>query len=85
MASLTLATWLVRLGGLYLATGLLFAIPFAFRLVNRTDPVATHGTLGFRLLILPGAMLLWPLLLSRFLRGTTSPPMERSAHRRATR
>lgn len=70
MISYTLATWLVRLGALYLGVGLLFAVGFAFRWVNRLDTVAAHGTPGFRVLILPGAILLWPFLLRRaFARG----------------
>lgn len=69
MITLLLATWIVRLAALYLAAGALFAIPFAWRWSGRLDPVATHGTTGFRLLVLPGAMLLWPLLLTRLLRS----------------
>ncbi len=75
------ASWFVWLTGGYLLLGLGFAIPFAFRLVNRLDPVAAHGTRPFRLLIIPGATLLWPLLLRRVLRRDTMPPTERTAHR----
>lgn len=81
MISILAATWLVRCAALYLGLGLAFALVFAFRWVNRTDPVAAHGTTGFRLLLLPGAMLLWPLLLRRLLRGDHRPPVERTAHR----
>jgi hypothetical protein len=76
----SLATWIVRFGGAYLLLGTLFALPFAFRWVNRIDPAATRGTLGFRLLILPGSALLWPMLLRRVLRGVTTAPVERDAH-----
>jgi hypothetical protein len=69
MLTTTLATWLVRLVGAYLAIGCCFALPFAARGVNRIDAVAAHGTPGFRLLLLPGATLLWPLLLRRVLRA----------------
>ena len=64
-----LAEWLVRLAGGYLALGALFALPFAFRWVNRLDDVAAHGTPGFRLLLLPGAVLLWRVLVWRLERG----------------
>ena len=84
MISLAVAIWLVRLTGVYLGMGLGFAVLFAFRLVNRMDPVAAHGTRPFRFLLLPGATLLWPLLLGRFIRGDTAPPTERTAHRRRT-
>ena len=68
MISPASAVWLVRLAGLYLAVGVLFALPFAARWVNRLDPVAAQGTPGFRMLLLPGAILLWPLLARRLWR-----------------
>ena len=52
----------------YLAAGLLFAVPFVARWAGRLDPAARNGSLGFRLLILPGSALLWPWLLARVLR-----------------
>lgn len=71
--------------GIYLALGLLFAIPFALVGVKKIDPHAAHGSWGFRLLIVPGAMAFWPLLLKRWRSGTHEPPEESSAHRRAAR
>jgi hypothetical protein len=49
----------------YLVAGVLFAIPFAVRWAGRLDPAARAGTWGFRAMILPGAVLLWPLLAAR--------------------
>ena len=54
---------------LYLALGAVFAIWFALAGVRRLDPAAGDGAWGFRALLLPGAALLWPLLLPRALRG----------------
>lgn len=51
----------------YLGAGLLFALPFALRGVDRVDPAAQGAPLGFRLLILPGCAVFWPLLLRRWL------------------
>ena len=68
--------------GAYLACGLLFALPFAFLGVGRIDPHASHGSWGFRLLIIPGALALWPILLRRWAKGIHEPPEERTAHRR---
>ena len=85
MISPIIASWIVQLVGAYLMAGLVFAVPFAFWLVNRLDAVAAHGTRTFRFLIIPGAILLWPLLLGRVLRGQSSPPQERTAHRQAAR
>jgi len=73
MISLTIAIWLVRLGGVYLLLGALFAVPFSLWWAGRLDPVAAHGTWGFRLLLLPGAVLLWPLLAHRLLRPGKAP------------
>jgi hypothetical protein len=63
-----LAQSLVMLSGLYAAVGVLFAIAFVVKGVERVDPVAAGAGWGFRLLILPGAAALWPLLLRRWLR-----------------
>lgn len=78
------ATFLIVFAA-YLACGLIFAIPFAFVGVKRIDPHATHGSWGFRLLLIPGAAALWPLLLKRWAGGALEPPEECNAHRRAAR
>ena len=78
------ATFLIVLG-VYLVCGLVFAIPFALVGVKQVDPHAAHGSWGFRLLIIPGTMALWPLLLRRWATGSEEPPEECNAHRRAAR
>ena len=60
-----LARLLVIAAGGYLALGLLFAVPFVVRWAGRLDGAAQAGSWGFRLLIVPGAVLLWPLLAAR--------------------
>jgi uncharacterized membrane protein YfcA len=64
-----LAGVLVGVAAAYLTAGFLFAVPFVARWAGRLDPAARAGTLGFRLLILPGAALLWPLLARRVVRS----------------
>ncbi len=49
--------------------GAVFAIAFVATGVQRVDPVAQHSPLGFRLIVMPGAAALWPLLLVRWLRS----------------
>lgn len=71
----------LALAGTYLAVGLLFSGPFVAVGVGRVDPHAARATWGFRLLIVPGAVLLWPLLARRWLSGLREPPAERNAHR----
>ena len=58
----------VNLLGAYAAVGILFAIAFVTIGISRVDPVAKNSTIGFRLIVLPGATLLWPLLLRRWIR-----------------
>jgi len=77
-----MAALLILLGA-YLACGLVFAVPFALAGVKRIDPHAARGSWGFRLLIIPGTMALWPLLLLRWTKGVQEPPAEDNAHRRA--
>jgi len=78
------AAFLILLG-IYLLCGLLFAIPFALKGAGKIDSHARHGSWGFRLLIIPGTMALWPLLARRWLAGIGEPPEETTAHRRAAR
>ena len=77
MNFILLATALVGLLGGYLVSGLVFAIPFIWSGAARIDPHAARGTWGFRILIVPGAILLWPLLLRRWLRENRRQPGNR--------
>lgn len=62
-----IADILVGLFGLYIAVGVLFAIVFVSVGVSRVDPAAKGGPIGFRLMILPGAAALWPMMLMKWL------------------
>jgi hypothetical protein len=79
-----LAMLLILLGA-YLVCGLVFAIPFVLLGVKKIDPHAVHGSWGFRLLVIPGTMACWPLLLRRWATGVKEPPEECDPHRRAAR
>jgi hypothetical protein len=76
-----IATIFLSLAGLYLLCGIIFSVPFVIVGVGKIDPHAAHGTWGFRILILPGATLLWPMLAKRLMQGIHEPPEERNAHR----
>lgn len=79
---MTVVVSIVLIGvGSYLLAGLGFALAFVTVGVGRTDPHAAQAGWGFRVLILPGTVFLWPLLARRWLRGERMPPTERTAHR----
>lgn len=56
----------------YLRIGAGVAVVFAI-VVGRVVPSARGGSLLFRLLILPGAALLWPLVVARTVRALMRP------------
>ena len=81
--ALELARGAVAALGVYVAAGVLFALWFVLRGVPRVDRDAQDGSLGFRILIFPASVALWPLLLARSIRGGGEAPPECNAHRRA--
>lgn len=60
------AQLLLQLLALYLGVGVFFALAFVVRGVTVVDPAARGSSVGFRLLILPGSVALWPLLAKRW-------------------
>ncbi len=68
----------------YAASGLLFAVLFVLTGMKRIDPHAANASWGFRLLIVPGTVAFWPLLLRYWLKGVHEPPEEKTPHRSAT-
>ena len=53
---------------IYLTCGLLFGVAFVAFGVGRLDAAARGTSITFRLLILPGTMVFWPLLAVRWLK-----------------
>ena len=62
--------WIVIGLEAYAVIGLIFAVAFALRGVDRLDPAARGAASGFRAMILPGAAALWPLLWRRWRHST---------------
>jgi hypothetical protein len=58
---------------LYLFAGLVFAIPFVSKGVTKIDEGAHGSTWGFRIIIIPGVIVFWPLLLKKWLKSPTRP------------
>jgi len=65
----------------YAVIGLCFGILFVTLGIHRVDEQAKGSSIGFRLIILPGVTAFWPLLLARWIRGLSEPPLETNAHR----
>jgi len=60
--------FVLTLAGLYLGLGTVFAVAFVIRGVQAIDADARDAGLGFRLIILPGCILLWPVLFKKWIR-----------------
>jgi hypothetical protein len=67
--AMSFAHVLLWLAAGYTAAGTAFALAFVTAGVGRLDPSARGAPLGFRLLILPGAGALWPLLAVKWIRA----------------
>lgn len=80
MNAVSIAQLIIMIVKGYLLCGLIFAIPFILFGIHRVDPAAKGGTIAFRLMVLPGITLFWPLLLTHLLRGQEKPT-ECNAHR----
>ena len=57
----------------YLFAGLVFAIPFVIKGVAKIDEGAHGSTWGFRIIIIPGVIVFWPLLLKKWLKSPNRP------------
>jgi hypothetical protein len=75
------ANSLVTIFYAYIALGTFFAITFVTIGVTRLDHEAQGAGLGFRLIIAPGVIALWPLLAYRWFTGVTEPPLQKDPHR----
>ena len=53
----------------YLVVGAVFALAFVWRGAVRIDPAAARSSFGARIIFLPGAAALWPILAARWARG----------------
>jgi hypothetical protein len=78
--------WSLLALGAYVAIGLVFGVCFVAKLVERIDHLARGSTLGFRMLIFPASVALWPWLARRVWSAQPDrEPVERSPHRDAAR
>lgn len=52
---------------IYLVAGLLFVIPFLVKGIHTIDETAEGSSAGFYIMIIPGVLLLWPLLWKKWI------------------
>lgn len=65
-----MANFAIVIVSIYVAVGIVCAAGFVWRGVDRIDPAAHGAPWTFRLLIFPGAVALWPILVRRWSRAT---------------
>lgn len=53
--------------GIYLFLGVLFVFPFQIKGIFELDENAKGGSIGFRIIIIPGIIMLWPFLLKKWI------------------
>lgn len=51
----------------YISSGVLFAIIFLTRLIHRLDEGAEGAPWSFKLIIFPGCVIFWPVLLKKYI------------------
>jgi len=73
--SIEIANIIVMALGLYFGIGVLIALAFVFFGAQKIDPAAKTMPIRARLLILPGAMALWPLITLKWI-SQTEPPLQ---------
>jgi len=60
---------LLMIAAVYLVLGLLFVIPFLMKGLTKVDEGAHGSTMGFKIIIIPGVIVFWPVLLSKWMKG----------------
>lgn len=74
---------ILALIGLYAGLGIVVAVGVVFSGFRKIDHTARASTWGFKLLVFPGLVAFWPLMLGRWITGAGLPPEERNSHRMA--
>jgi hypothetical protein len=51
---------------IYLTLGVLFVIPFLLKGLTKVDEGAHGGSIGFKIIIIPGVIVFWPVLMKKW-------------------
>ena len=63
-----MAEILLIIAAIYLVLGVLFVIPFLMKGLNKIDEGTKGSTIGFKIIIIPGVVVLWPVLLAKWMK-----------------
>ena len=66
-----MAEILLIIVAIYLVLGVLFVFPFLMKGLNTVDEGANGSTIGFKIIIIPGVIVFWPVLLSKWTKKKT--------------
>lgn len=61
------------IAGIYLVCGFVFALAFIFKGAQVIDEAAKDSSAGFKIIIIPGTMVFWPLLLIKWIHTSKNP------------
>jgi hypothetical protein len=65
---MTIVEIILCIVALYLALGFLFMIPFIIKGINKIDEGAHGSSIGFRIIIIPGVIVFWIVLLNKWIK-----------------
>jgi hypothetical protein len=63
----TIVSVVLAVFAIYFAVGILFTIPFQVKGLRKIDEGAHGSSIGFRIIIIPGCIIFWPILLERWI------------------
>jgi hypothetical protein len=56
----------------YLTLGVLFVIPFLLKGLTKVDAGAHGGSVGFKIIIIPGVIVFWPVLIKKWIKANAT-------------
>jgi len=59
---------LLIFAAIYLVLGVLFVVPFLMKGLTNVDEGAHGSTIGFKVIIIPGVIVFWPVLLTKWMK-----------------
>jgi len=65
---------------IYLLAGVLFTIPFQIKGLQKIDEGVHGSSIGFRIIIIPGCIMFWPILLEKWLQVNSEQREKKHKH-----